>query len=164
MASPPYDPRPIHDGAGPSGAPATPGHEVPLGELLRRLTTDTGELVRQEMLLARTEIRETGTTLARDGARIGVAAGLALAGVLALTAFAVLALGTVLDNYWLAALIVGLALLGGGALLGRNAVADIKRRGLVPTETLGSLRDDAAWAGQEAHAVRRELTTPLRGD
>jgi len=72
----PYDPRLVRDldGAAP-GAP-TAG-EPSLGELFRRLSTDTSELVRQEMLLAKAEVRRTGATLARDGARMGVAIALA---------------------------------------------------------------------------------------
>jgi hypothetical protein len=46
-------------------------------------STDTGELIRQEAALAKTEMREVGSTLARDGAKIGVAAGLGLVGAMA---------------------------------------------------------------------------------
>jgi uncharacterized membrane protein YqjE len=163
MPSEPYDPRLVRDldGAAP-GAP-TAG-EPSLGELFRRLSTDTSELVRQEMLLAKAEVRRTGATLARDGARIGVAIALALAGTLALGAFAVLALGELLDNYWLAALIVGLVLLGVGALLARSAVADVKRRAVGLPETAGSLREDADWARREAREVKRAVTAHPRGD
>lgn len=153
-----YDPRLVRDL---NGGP--PDAEPSLGELLRRLSTDTGELVRQEMQLAKAEVRQTGATLARDGARIGVAIGLALAGVLALGAFAILALGAMLDNYWLAALIVGVVLLAIGGVLGTSAIGDIKQRAGLP-QTADSLREDAAWAKQEARAVKRELTAPPRGD
>src|SRR5688500_3366524 len=100
MASEQYDPRVARRD---TGADAAAGAEPSLGDLLRRLTTDTGELVRQEMTLAKTELREAGGTLARDGTKIGIAVGLALAGVLTLTAFLVIALGDALDNYWLSA-------------------------------------------------------------
>jgi hypothetical protein len=83
--------------------------------------------------------------------------GLALCGALAVTAFLVIALGDLLNNYWLGALVVGLALLAVGGVLARNAVADLKR-GVVPEQTLGSLREDAAWAKQETREVKRELT------
>jgi uncharacterized membrane protein YqjE len=140
------------------GHVAPAGGEPSLGELLRRLTTDTGELVRQEVTLAKTELKEAGATLARDGAKLGVAVGLALAGVLALTAFAILALGNLLDNHWLAALIVGLLFLAVGGVLAKSAVDDVKRRGLAPQETMASLREDAAWAKHEAREVKREIT------
>lgn len=148
-----YDPR-----IEPSGNGAARG-EPSLGELLRRLTTDTSELVRQEVSLAKVEMRQVGATLAQDGTKIGVALVIALAGVLALTAFLIIALGNLFDNYWLSSLLVGVVFCGIGGVLARNAVDDVKRRGLKPEQTLDSLREDAQWAKQEARAVKRELTS-----
>jgi uncharacterized membrane protein YqjE len=148
---------PLGDGSGAMDVGGAAGGEPSLGELFRRLTTDTTELVRQEISLARAEVREVGGTLARDGTKIGIAAGLALCGALAVTAFLVIAVGDLLNNYWLGALLVGLVLLAVGVVLARNAVADVKRRA-VPAQTLGSLREDAAWAKQETREVKRELT------
>ena len=132
--------------------------EPSLGELFKRLTADTSELIRQEMSLAKVEMREAGTTLARDATKIGIAVGFALAGVLALAAFAVVGLGDLFENYWLAALIVGVALLAVGGCLAKNAVNDIKQHGLKPQETVQTLRDDASWAKQEGRELKRELT------
>lgn len=148
-----YDPRIVPNGNG------APHGESSLGELFRRLTTDTSELVRQEVSLAKAEMRQVGATLAQDGAKIGAALVLALAGGLALTAFLVIALGALFDNYWLSALLVGVVFLGIGGLLAKNAVDDVKRRGLKPEQTIDSLREDAQWAKQEVRAVKRELTT-----
>ena len=53
--------------------------DTPIGELFKRLTTDTGELIRQEAALAKAEIRETGSALAGDARDIGIAIGLAVA-------------------------------------------------------------------------------------
>ncbi len=145
---------PVSDGP----PPGRPGAEPSLGELLTRLTTDTGELVRQEVALARSEIRQVGSTLARDGARLGIALGLALAGALALTAFLVIAIGDLLNNYWLGALAVGLVLAGIGAVLAKSAINDVKQRGLTPQQTVASLKENAAWAKQETQEVKRELT------
>ena len=145
------------DIAAPPGARA--GAEPSLGDLFRQLTTDTGELVRQEVSLAKAEMRQVGATLARDGAKIGVALGLAHAGVLALTAFLIAGLGGILrGHYWLAALIVGVLLLAIGGVMARSAVNDVKRRGVTPDQTAKTLSDDAAWAKQEAREFKRELT------
>jgi uncharacterized membrane protein YqjE len=134
------------------------GDEPSLGELFKRLTADTSELIRQEMALAKVEMREIGATAARDATKIGVAVGFALAGVLALAAFAVVGLGDLFNNYWLAALIVGALLMAVGGYLARNAVTDIKRRGLKPQETMQTLREDASWAKQEGRELKREIT------
>jgi uncharacterized membrane protein YqjE len=143
---------------GAAGPSRTAGAEPSLGDLLKQLTTDTGDLVRQEVALARAEIRQVGGTLARDGTRLGIALGLALAGALALTAFLVIAIGDLFNNYWLGALVVGLVLLAVGAVLAKSAINDVKRRGLTPDQTLASLKENAAWAKQETREVKRELT------
>jgi uncharacterized membrane protein YqjE len=133
--------------------------EASLGELFKRLTTDTSELIRQEMTLVKAEMREASATLGRDAAKIGVAAGFALAGVLALATFVVVGLGSLFGgNYWLAALIVGVVLLAVGGYLVRSAVSDIKQRGLKPQETVATLREDASWAKQEGRELKREMT------
>ena len=136
----------------------TAGAEPSLGELFRQLTTDTGELIRQEVNLAKVELKQTGATVARDATKIGVAVFVANAGILALTAFLVVGLGAALGNYWLSALIVAITFLGIGAFLAKNAVADIKRRGITPRETAATLRDDARWAKEEAQEFKREIT------
>lgn len=136
------------------------GSEPSIGELFKRVTSDMSELVSQEVALAKAEMRQALATLAQDGARAGIGLGLALVGVLALTAFLIAGLGSLLDDrYWLAALITGVVFLTIGVVLARNALADIKRRGLVPDQTAESLREDAAWAKREAAEVKRELTT-----
>ena len=132
--------------------------EPSLGELFKRLSTDTAELVRHEVSLAKVEMREAGTTLARDATKIGIAVGLGLAGVLALAAFTIVGLGDLFENYWLAALIVGVAFLAVAAYLVRNATNDIKQRGLKPQETVETLREDASWVKQEGRELKRELT------
>jgi uncharacterized membrane protein YqjE len=136
---------------------STDGAEPSLGELFKRLTADTTELIRHEIELAKVELRETGTTLSRDAAKIGAAAGVALAGVLALATFLILGLGDLFDNYVIAALLVGVLLVGIAAYLARSAVADIKRRGLMPKKTVQTLRDDVSWAKQEGRELEREL-------
>ena len=137
-----------------------PTSDASLGELLKRLTSDTADLVRQEAALAKAELRDTGSALAADGAKIGAALGLALAGALALTAFLVIALGNLFGGaYWLSALLVGVVFLGVGALLARNAVNDVKRRGLAPKQTIATLKEDKAWASREARDLKHDLTT-----
>jgi uncharacterized membrane protein YqjE len=134
------------------------GAEPSLGELFARLSTDTGELVRQELSLARAEMKQMGATLARDAARMGTALVLALAGALALTTFLVIVLGHLFDSYWVSALVVGVVFLAIGGIMARNATRDIKQRGVTPTQTVNTLRDDALWAKQEAREVKREIT------
>jgi len=144
---------------GDSVAPeATTSGDPSLGELFKRLTTDTTELIRQEVSLAKVEMREAGATLAHDATKIGIAVGLGLTGVLALGAFAIVGLGDLFNNYWVAALIIGALFLGVGGYLARNAIDDIKRRGLKPQKTVETLREDASWVKQEGRELKEELT------
>lgn len=141
-------------------ADAVAGAEPSIGDLFRQLSNDTSELVRQEIALAKVEMRETGSKLAQDATRVGIGLGLALAGALALTAFLVAGLGRLLGgHYWLSALIIGVIFVAVGALLAKGAMKDIKARGVTPDQTMQSLRDDALWAKREAKEVRREMTT-----
>ena len=129
-----------------------------IGELFRQLTTDSSHLVRQEINLAKTELRETGTRLGQAGAKLGIALGMAIPGVLALTAFLVIGLGDLLnENYWLSALIVGLAFLAIAATLARRAKSALNE-GIGVPETAGTLLEDALWAKEEAQAFKRQFT------
>ena len=133
--------------------------ETPIGELFKRLTSDTGELIRQEAALAKAEIRETGSALAGDARDIGIAIGLAVAGALALVAFLVISLGSLLDGrYWLSALIVGVLAVVIGMMMAKSAVADMKQRTFTPKQTMDALREDKAWASQQARELSHDLT------
>ena len=151
---------PITAHGDPTRGSSSGASDASLGELLKRLTGDTADLVRQEAALAKAELRATGSMLAADGAKVGAAVGLALMGALSLTAFLVLALGNLLGGaFWLSALIVGVVFLGIGALLVRNAVHDVKQRGVAPRQTIATLREDKAWASREARDLKHDLTT-----
>jgi hypothetical protein len=134
--------------------------ERSLGELFRDLTTETSDLVSKEIALVKAEARQTGATLARDGAKIGIASGLAFAGVLALTAFLIAGLGDLLGGkYWLSALIIGVLFLAIGMGLVKNAQADMKRRGQLMKNTMDTVKDTGKWAKDEARQVKQEITT-----
>jgi uncharacterized membrane protein YqjE len=129
-----------------------------VGELFRQLTTDSSHLVKQEINLAKTELKETGTRLGQAGAKLGIAVGVAIPGLLALTAFLIIGLGDLMnENYWLSALIVGVAFLGIAGVLAKRAKAALKDGVGVP-ETVGTLREDAQWAKEEAQAFKRQFT------
>jgi hypothetical protein len=129
--------------------------ERSLGELFRDLTTETSALVTKEI-----EARQTGATLARDGAKMGIASALAFAGALALTAFLVAGLGDLLGGkYWLSALIIGVLFFGIGMGLVKSATSDMKRRGQSVKHTVDTVKDTGAWAKEEARQVKQEITS-----
>ena len=133
------------------------GSEAPLGELLKRFGQDAGTLVKQEITLAKLELRESARSLAKDAGKIGTAAGLGLLGALAFLAFVIAGLGDLINNYWLSALIVSVLLLGAAAVLARGALAHMKRNSLAPQETVQTLKEDQRWAKREVQDFKQSL-------
>ncbi|WP_062434344.1 phage holin family protein [Herbidospora daliensis] len=122
--------------------PARP--EPTLGELVGQLGGDLSTLFRQEVELAKTEIRAEA---AKAGKAAGLFGGAGLAGWMAaifLSLAVVWALDAVLDAGW-AAFIV--AVLWGGAAAGMYARARRQAREInpVPEKTVQTLKEDAQW-------------------
>src|SRR3954463_3787485 len=82
-------------------------HEQPIGELLKQLANETTTLVRQELELAKAEMREKAGKAGPGFGMWGAAGVILLLALGSLTAFLILALDGVMPN-WLAALIAGL--------------------------------------------------------
>ena len=129
-----------------------------IGELFRRLATDATHLVQQEFQLARTELKETSEQLSHAAVQIGVALVVGLSGALALVAFLVIALGDLINNYALSALIVGAVLSVVAAIMLKRASSVTRRPDVGLRDTAATLRDDAAWAKKEVKVFKRELT------
>lgn len=94
------------------------------GQLIATATDQLGQLVRQEMALARAELTQNAKRAGTGAGLFGGAGLVALYGLAVLVAAAVIGLGLALP-LWLAALIVGLALLGVAgvmALVGKKQV------------------------------------------
>jgi uncharacterized membrane protein YqjE len=135
---------------------SAPRDEPPIGDLFRRLSDDASRLVRQEIALAKVELRESVSVLGKSAVKVGIAAGVALLGALAAVAFLIVGLGDLIDNYWLSALIVSAVLLAIAAVMGKGAMNDLKGHEMKPAQTIDTLRDDADWAKQEIATVKRE--------
>ena len=131
--------------------------EAPIGELLKRFGQDAGTLVKQEITLAKLELRETAKGLAQDAGKLGAAAGLALFGGFALLAFVIIGLGDLINNYWLSALIVAVLLLGAAAVMAKGALAHMKRNSLAPQETVQTLKEDSRWAKREVADFKQSM-------
>jgi hypothetical protein len=130
-------------------------NEKSAADLLRDLSQQTGDLVRQEMELAKAELRVKGKAAGIGAGMFGGAGIVALYGVGALTAAAILGLAIVLDA-WLAALIVGvgyLAVAGILALTGKKKVSQATPP--VPEQAIESSKEDVEWTKQRAQAGRQ---------
>jgi hypothetical protein len=129
--------------------------ERPIGDIAAQLMRDVSLLVRQEIALAKAELREKGKVALPGIGMMGGAGVVALCAAGALTAFLVLALSTFLDA-WLAALIVGatlVAVAAGLALAGKERVEDAGA--LLPEQTIENVKEDAEWLKEHAKSGRR---------
>jgi uncharacterized membrane protein YqjE len=130
-------------------------HEQPIGELLKQLASETTTLVRQELELAKAEMREKAGKAGPGFGMIGAAGGVALLALGALTAFFVLALDGAMPN-WLAALIVAIAYGAVAAVLymrGKQKVDDAGSP--APRQTIETLKEDVAWAKHPTTSAKR---------
>ena len=122
--------------------------ERSIGDLFSDLTADLRVLVRQEVALARAEISDKASHLGRNAATIAIGAVLLFVGFEAIVATAIIALSLVLPA-WLSALIVGAVLALVGGLLAWRGYRDIQERGVMPQETVQSIKEDAQWAKEQ---------------
>lgn len=128
---------------------------LPLDELLRRLIDEVGLLVRQELALARAEMREKAAAATRGGAMVGAALVVGLMAAGAATAFLVAVLAIAIP-VWAAALIVAMALGAAAWWTGTAGVRKARRAmPLVPSETAEKVKEDVTWVKQRTRSELR---------
>jgi uncharacterized membrane protein YqjE len=133
--------------------------DASLGELLKRLSSDSGELISQEIALAKAELRESTTNVVKGAAKLLVAYMLGFVGLIALTAFAVVGLGDATNGkYWLWALVIGAVELIVAGVLAKSAKGSMDSGGIKPTETIETLQEDKNWAGREMRDLKQDIT------
>jgi hypothetical protein len=136
---------------GTRGSQPVAAQERPAGELVKDLSEQVSHLIKDELRLAQLEMTRKGK---QAGLGIGLFAGsggIAVYGLGCLIACAVIAIASVLAA-WLAALIVGVALLllaGAAALLGKGRLR--KATPAVPEETIGSVKADVDEIRERTH-------------
>ncbi len=132
-----------------------PVREQGLGALFADLSDKTTLLIRQEINLAKEEVKEKVKRAALDVVSFLIGAFVAYIGLLALIAAAALALALVLPD-WVATLIVGLVVIAVGGILvwvGINSLKDINLKPERTIETLKNtqtLKDDAQAAKEKS--------------
>lgn len=122
--------------------------EPTVGELFSRLTQESSLLVRQEVQLAKVEMREKAQQYARDSATVIAGGVVALLAAMTLVAFLVLALGQFID-LWLSALIVGAVLAAVALVLIQVGLSKLKENDPVPQRTVQSVRETQEWLKQQ---------------
>ena len=133
-------------------------NDFTIGELLKQLTQDASHLAQQEVALAKAEVRESVSAMQKAAVSFGLAAAVALPGIMALTAFFVIVLSNAFDSWAIGSIVVAVVLLAVAGLMVQRARAALQKPALGLPETRASLARDAAWGKQEMRAFKEELT------
>jgi uncharacterized membrane protein YqjE len=120
----------------------------PLKQILQDIVNHVSNIIRSEVRLAQTEVREDVTRYAKASSFVGIAGALAFYAVGFLLLSAVYALQTVMSP-WLAALLVAVGV-GIAAtipyLIGRKKLTQVSLR---PDKTIQSLEENVKWVKRQ---------------
>jgi len=124
-------------------------------ELLKRLSSETTTLVKQELELAKAEMTEKGKEAGKGAGMFGAAGIMGLLALGALTACLIAALDTAMAT-WLAALIVTVVYAAIAGVLALTGKGRLKRATPpVPEQTQDNVKEDVRWAKTRARSSSR---------
>ena len=121
-------------------------------DLVQDLSRQTSTLIRQEMRLAQAELTEKGKHAGKGAGMFGGAGLVALYGVGALIAAAILGLATVIEP-WIAAAAIGVGLLLVAGILALTGKKELEEAGTPkPEQALESVQRDVATVKERARS------------
>ena len=116
-------------------------------DLIRRLTDDSKRLVTDEVQLAKLEAKDSLHRATRGALWLGLAFGVAVIMLVALTVFVATLIGRIAnDHMWIGALITGVIELGLGFWLLKRGLSAYAKPSYTLEETRSSLADTTHWA------------------
>ncbi len=121
-----------------------PGPDTSIGQLIGEISDDLSRLFRQEVALAKAEVRQEATKAGKAGALLGAAGFAGYLTVVLLSLAAVFGLGNVMDLGW-AALIVAVVWAVAGVVLYQAGRTRLRTVSPVPARTVETLKEDARW-------------------
>ena len=127
-----------------------------IGSLVRGILNDMRTLIREEIALARVELREQAGRAKTAAFSFGIAAGaLAFGGIFLLIAIA-LGIATLLGwPAWTGFLIVAILLFIGGYVMLASGRKQVSTLHAVPEETVTTLKENSEWIAKRLSSVRR---------
>ena len=129
----------------------TTGADASVGQLVEQLSAQISALVRDEMALATAEMKRKGTQAGIGIGIGGAGAVVALLGLGALVAAAILGLATVLAG-WLAALIIGVVLLVVAGVVSAAGITQLRNSAPpVPAKAVQSTKQDIETVKESVH-------------
>jgi uncharacterized membrane protein YqjE len=126
----------------------TAPHERSLGELFSELANETTRLVRQEVQLAKIELGQKASEVGKRVGLIALGGAVAYAGLLAGVAGVILLLARFMPA-WVAALTIGIVVLGVGYYLIQQQLNALKNADLTPRATVETLQQDKEWLREQ---------------
>ena len=122
-----------------------PAADATLGELFSELTTDMSGLLRDELALAKVELKEEITKAGRAGGMFGAAALAGYMTIVLLSFAAAWGLAELMAIGW-AFLIVGAIWGVAGGFLFLRGRDQLEKVNLKPAQTIDTLKEDVQWA------------------
>ena len=137
--------------------------DIGLPDLVKRLTDDSKRLVKDEVRLAKLEASEAAKTAAKGAMWMGMAFGVGVVMLVALTIAVASGIGELANgNYWLGALVTGALWIGIGIWLLKRGVQAFAEPSYTFEETRAGLKDSVAWVG-DAREASRTITAGTTG-
>ena len=129
----------------------TPQRDESIGNLISQVAGDLSTLFRQEVALAKAELKEEAAKAGKAG---GMLAGAGFAGYMVavlLSLALVFALDAVMPLGWAAVIVAVIWAIVGGVLysVGRKRMKDVDP---VPRQTVETLKEDATWAKHQLNS------------
>jgi len=118
--------------------------ETSVGDLIGNISTDLSQLFRQEVELAKVELKQEAGKAGKAAGSLGAAAFAGYLAVVLLSFAVVFGLANVMDPGW-AALIVAVVWGIVGAVLYANGRKQLKTVDPVPRRTVDTIKEDAQW-------------------
>lgn len=125
-----------------------------LGTIVSGIVEDLQGIVRGEVQLAKTELKEDASQMGKGAGKAGAGALVGLVGFIFLMLGVTYALNLWM-RMWIAAGLVGIVLLLIALALVMAGKNEIQRAGFKPEETIDSLKEDQEWASRQIKSVKR---------
>ena len=130
----------------PHSSPTRIDPDAGIPDLIRRLTDDSKRLVSDEVRLAKLEMTESVHAGARGALWLGLAFGIGVVGLVALTIFLATLIGRLANGHmWVGAIVVGVIELVAAFVLVKKGLARFSEPSYTLAETRESLKDTTTW-------------------
>jgi len=118
--------------------------DTSIGDLIGNISNDLSQLFRQEVELAKVELKQEAAKAGKAAGMLGVAAFAGYLAVVLLSFAAVFGLANVMDAGWAALIVAAVWAIVGGVLFATGRTK-LKTVDPVPHRTVNTLKEDAQW-------------------